>query len=43
MHAEMQPIVLTELRTAFTTSLTTRQAASLRDALIKVNTATCAP
>ena len=41
--AEMRPIVLEELRTAFTTSLTTRQAAALRDSLTKINTATCAP
>jgi len=41
--AEMQPIVIAELRTAFTTSLSTRQAAALRDSLVKINTATCAP
>jgi DNA-binding MarR family transcriptional regulator len=41
--AEMRPVVLAELLTAFTPSLTTRQAAALRDALIKINTATCAP
>ena len=41
--AEMQPIVIAELRTAFTTSLSARQAAALRDSLVKINTATCAP
>lgn len=40
---EMRPIVLEELRTAFTTSLNARQAAALRDSLIKINTATCTP
>ena len=32
--AEMQPIVIAELRTAFTTSLSARQAAALRDSLV---------
>jgi DNA-binding MarR family transcriptional regulator len=41
--AEMRPIVIAELRTAFTTSLSARQATALRDALVKINTATCAP
>jgi DNA-binding MarR family transcriptional regulator len=41
--AEMRPIVIEELRTAFTTSLSIRQAAALRDSLVKINTATCAP
>jgi DNA-binding MarR family transcriptional regulator len=41
--AEMRPIVIAELRTAFTTSLNARQAAALRDALVEINTATCAP
>ncbi len=41
--AEMRPIVIAELRTAFTTSLSARQAAALRDSLVKINTATCAP
>jgi DNA-binding MarR family transcriptional regulator len=40
---EMRPIVLDELCTAFTTSLTARQAAALRDALIRISTASCAP
>jgi hypothetical protein len=39
----MQPIVIAELRTAFTTSLSARQAVALRDSLVKINTATCAP
>jgi DNA-binding MarR family transcriptional regulator len=41
--ADMSPIVIAELRTAFTTSLSARQAAALRDSLIRINTATCAP
>jgi DNA-binding MarR family transcriptional regulator len=39
--AEMQPIVMGELRTAFTTSLSTRQAVALRDSLSKISTASC--
>ena len=39
--AEMRPIVVDELRRAFTTSLSTRQAAALRDALTKVGNASC--
>jgi DNA-binding MarR family transcriptional regulator len=42
MFAEMQPVVVGELRTAFTTSLSARQAAVLRDSLEKISTATCA-
>jgi DNA-binding MarR family transcriptional regulator len=42
LHAEMEPVVISELRTAFTTSLSARQAEALRDSLEKVNTATCA-
>lgn len=41
MYEEMQPIVVGELRTAFTQSLSARQAEALRDALVKVNTAVC--
>ena len=42
MFVEMQPVVVAELRTAFTTSLSARQAGVLRDSLEKINTATCA-
>jgi len=41
VFAEMQPIVVGELRAAFTKSLSTRQAAALRDSLVKVNVTTC--
>jgi DNA-binding MarR family transcriptional regulator len=41
MFAEMEPVVVGELRTAFTTSLSGRQAAVLRDSLQRVNAATC--
>ena len=41
VFAEMQPIVIGELRAAFTQSLSARQAAALRDALVKVNVTTC--
>lgn len=40
---EMQPVVIGELRSAFTQSLSARQASALRDALVKINTATCSP
>lgn len=40
---EMRPVVIGELRTAFTQSLTARQAVALRDALVKINTASCSP
>jgi DNA-binding MarR family transcriptional regulator len=40
---EMRPVVIGELRTAFTQSLSTRQAIALRDALVKINTASCSP
>jgi len=42
MFVEMQPVVVAELRTAFTASLSARQAAVLRDSLQKISTATCA-
>lgn len=38
---EMQPVVIGELRAAFTRSLSVRQAGALRDALVKVSTETC--
>jgi DNA-binding MarR family transcriptional regulator len=38
---EMRPVVIGELRTAFTKSLSARQAATLRDSLIKINVETC--
>jgi DNA-binding MarR family transcriptional regulator len=41
VFAEMEPVVVGELRTAFTTSLSGRQAAVLRDSLQRVNAATC--
>lgn len=41
MFAEMQPIVIGELRAAFTKSLSARQAATLRDSLTKINVTTC--
>ncbi len=41
VFAEMQPIVVGELRAAFTKSLSTRQAATLRDALVEINATTC--
>jgi DNA-binding MarR family transcriptional regulator len=41
VHTEMQPVVVGELRAAFATSLSARQAATLRDSLQKVNTAAC--
>ncbi len=41
MFVEMEPVVVGELRAAFTTSLSARQAAVLRDSLLKVTTATC--
>ncbi len=41
VHTEMQPVVVGELRAAFTTSLSTRQAETLRDSLRRVNTAAC--
>jgi DNA-binding MarR family transcriptional regulator len=39
--AEMRPIVIGELRAAFTKSLSARQAAALRDSLTKINVTTC--
>lgn len=41
VFAEMRPIVVGELRAAFTKSLSARQAATLRDALVKINATTC--
>lgn len=38
---EMRPVVVGELRRAFTESLNARQAAALRDALVRVSTTTC--
>lgn len=38
---EMRPVVLGELRAAFTKSLSLRQAAALRDALVKVSAESC--
>lgn len=38
---EMRPVVLGELRAAFTQSLSARQAAALRDALVKVSAQSC--
>jgi DNA-binding MarR family transcriptional regulator len=42
MFAEMEPVVVGELRTAFTTSLSSRQATVLSESLQKINAATCA-
>jgi DNA-binding MarR family transcriptional regulator len=38
---EMRPVVIGELRAAFTKSLSARQAATLRDALVKVSAESC--
>ncbi len=38
---EMRPVVLGELRAAFAKSLSARQAAALRDALVKVSAESC--
>lgn len=38
---EMRPVVLAELRAAFAKSLSVRQAAALRDALVKVSAESC--
>lgn len=38
---EMRPVVLGELRAAFTRSLSARQAAALRDALVEVSAESC--
>jgi DNA-binding MarR family transcriptional regulator len=42
MFREMQPVVVGELQMAFTTSLSARQAAALRDSLQKISAKTCA-
>ncbi|HEY1285730.1 MAG TPA: MarR family transcriptional regulator [Solirubrobacterales bacterium] len=41
MHEEMRPVVVGELRTAFHRSLSARQAAALRDSLVKLTAASC--
>ncbi len=43
VFGEMQPVVIGELRSSFTQSLSVRQASTLRDALVKVSTASCSP
>ncbi|HEY1356200.1 MAG TPA: MarR family transcriptional regulator [Solirubrobacterales bacterium] len=42
VHGEMQPVVIGELRAAFTASLSARQAVALRDSLQKINSTACA-
>jgi DNA-binding MarR family transcriptional regulator len=42
VFADMQPVVVGELRSAFTTGLNVREASALRDALLKVDIAACA-
>jgi DNA-binding MarR family transcriptional regulator len=42
MFAEMQPVVVGELRTVFATSLSSRQAQALSDSLAKVSATSCA-
>jgi DNA-binding MarR family transcriptional regulator len=42
VYEDMRPVVLGELRAAFTASLSIRQAEALRDSLQRINTATCA-
>ncbi|HEY7257221.1 MAG TPA: MarR family transcriptional regulator [Solirubrobacterales bacterium] len=41
VHTEMRPVVVGELRAAFTTSLSSRQATAMSESLRKVNAAAC--
>jgi DNA-binding MarR family transcriptional regulator len=41
MFAEMEPVVVRELKAAFPTSLSGRQAAALRDSLDRISATTC--